>query len=201
MKKRDLLQVLFAAGATLASVRSFAQFGGGRRSGGKSGATGGDGAPGGRSGARREPTPMLELTLHEFQEDLKLRPDQEPLFEAYAEKIRDLAADVARERRQPPATAAKLGLLQRIDHNVDSMRNRLAGVEEIADAARALFVKLSPEQQGLADPRLANLMLLPLAGTGTGVASGAGGPPGRTGPPGAGGAPGGGGPDAPSGPR
>ena len=198
MKKRQALKVLIAVGAALAPLRSFAQFGGGRKSGGKSGATGGDGAPGGRSGAGREPTPMLELTLHEFQEDLKLRPDQKPLFEAYAEKIRDLAADVARERRQPPA---KLGLLQRIDHNVDSMRNRLAGVEEIADAARALLAKLSPEQQGLADPRLANLMLLPLAGAAFGGASGAGGPPGRAGPPGAGGSPGGGGPDAPSGPR
>lgn len=198
MRKRELLQVLLAAGAALAPARSVAQFGGGRRSGSKAGP--GDGAAGGRSGARREPTPMLEVTLHEFQEDLKLRPDQEPMFEAYAERIRDLAADVARERREP-ATGAKLGLLQRIDHNVDSMRNRLAGVEEIADAARALLAKLSPEQQVSADPRLANLMLLPLAGAGSGGAFGAGGPQGPAGSRGAGGPAGGGGPDAPGGPR
>jgi len=190
MKKRETLQVLLAAGAALAPRRSFAQFGGGRRSGGRTGGpTGADDGAGGR-GARREQTPMLEITLHEFQEDLKLRPDQEPLFEAYAQKVRDLAADLARERRQP-ATATKLSLLQRIDHNVDSMRNRLAGVEEIADAARALLSKLSPEQQASADPRLATLMLAPLAGAGFGGPSGAGGPfgPGAT--------PGGGGPDAP----
>ena len=183
MRKRQLLQVLLAAGAALASARSSAQFGGGRRSGGKAGGpTGGGNAAGGR----REPTPMLEVTLHEFQEDLKLRPDQEPLFEAYAEKVRDLAADVARERRQP-ATAAKLSLLQRIDHNVDVMRNRLAGIEEVADAARALLSKLSPEQQGSADPRLANLMLVPLAGAGFGGLSGPGGSRGAGGPPGGGG--------------
>ncbi|HTO46010.1 MAG TPA: Spy/CpxP family protein refolding chaperone [Burkholderiales bacterium] len=183
MNKRQLFQALLASGAALASAWSFAQFGGGRRN--RAGQGGGDGSAGGRGGARREPTPMLEVMLHEFQEDLKLRPDQEPLFEAYAEKVRDLAADVARERRQP-AAATTLGLLQRIDHNVDTIRNRLAGVEEIADAARALLAKLSAEQQVSADPRLANLMLLPLAG------AGAGGAPGRAG----GGPPGGGGPDA-----
>src|SRR5262245_13794736 len=182
MNKRALFQFLLAAGAALASARTSAQFGGGRRSG-KGGQMGGDG--GGRSGARREPTPMLEVTLHDFQEDLKLLPDQEPLFDAYAERIRDLAADVARERRQS-ATAAKPSLLQRIDHNVDAMRNRLAGVEDIADAARALLAKLSPEQQASADPRLANLMLLPLAGAGTVGAFGAGGPPSRAGSPGGG---------------
>ena len=94
---------------------------------------------------------MLEVTLHEFQEDLKLRPDQEPLFDAYAQKIRDLAADVARERRQP-ATAAKPGLLQRIDRNVDVMRDRLTGVEEIADAARALLVEAEPRAAGIGRP-------------------------------------------------
>ncbi len=191
MKKRQLLQGLLAAGAALASARSNAQFGGGRRGAGRaSGPMGGDDAAGSRGGARREPTPMLEVTLHEFQEDLKLRPDQEPLFDAYAQKIRDLAADVARERRQP-ATAAKPGLLQRIDRNVDVMRDRLTGVEEIADAARALLSKLSPEQQGSADPRLVNLMLAPLAGMGAG-APGAGGRPGP-------GVSSGGGPDAPRG--
>ena len=191
MKKRQALQVLIAAGAALAPLRSLAQFGGGRRSGGKAGGpTGADGGAGGRSAARREATPMLEITLHELAEDLKLRPDQEPLFEAYAQKVRDLAADVARERRQP-ATATTLSLLERIDHSVDSMRNRLAGVEEIADAARALLGKLSPEQQGSADPRLANLMLLPLAGAGFGGPPGAG-SAGPGGSPGAGRPPGGG---------
>ena len=92
-----------------------------------------------------------------------------------------------------PRRPAKPGLLQRIDRNVDVMRDRLTGVEEIADAARALLVKLSPEQQGSADPRLANLMLLPLAGMGAGA-------PGAGGRPGPGVSPGGG-PDAPRGAR
>ena len=110
---------------------------------------------------------MLEVSLHELQEDLKLRLEQEPAFEAYARHVRALAVDVSRERRSLPATQG-LSLLQRIERNVDAMRNRLAAVEEIADAAKALASTFSPEQQVSADPRLVNLMLLPLAAQASG---------------------------------
>jgi hypothetical protein len=109
-----------------------------------------------------DPATMVEVALHEFHEDLALRPEQEPLFEAYANSIRAVATDLVRER-QPRASVAHMSVAQRIDRNVDTMWNRLAAIEETADAAKALLSSLSPEQQGLADARLANLMLLPLA--------------------------------------
>src|SRR4051812_1018703 len=127
---------------------------------------GGDkGAGGPEAGGAREPTPVLETTIHGFQEDLKLTGEQAPLFERYAEAIRALGRDVLRDR-SPNATAATLAVLQRVERNVDAARNRLAAAEEIADAAKALYARLSPEQQRTADPRLATLMLLPLNGAG-----------------------------------
>ena len=61
--------------------------------------------------------------------DLKPTAEQEPLWQAYVDKVRALGNDLARERGRRPAQA-----------NV--------------------------EQQPAADPRLANLMAMPLAATG-----------------------------------
>jgi LTXXQ motif family protein len=155
MNKRELIALF---GSALISERALAQFGGRR---GRGGMPGGDGQ--GKAG-RQEPTPVLEVTLHELEEDLKLVPEQQPLFDAYAEALRGLGNDVARERqRQSAAKAASGSLAERIDHNVDTLRNRLTAVEDIAQAAKALYAKLNPDQQRAADPRLATLMLLPLS--------------------------------------
>lgn len=156
MNKRQLFALF---GSAFIADRAFAQYGGRRGRGMGGGSDGGQG-----KGGKPEPTPALEITLHELQEDLKLAPEQQPLFDAYAETLRGLAGDVVRDRqrqRDPAATSATL--VQRIDRNVDALRNRLAAVEDIAQAAKALYAKLNPDQQRTADPRLATLMLLPLA--------------------------------------
>ena len=101
----------------------------------------------------------LEVTLHELHEDLKLTAAQEPAWDSYIEKVRALSNDVARERAQRPA---QLSVVQRIDRVVDGVRNRLTAVEDIAQAAKALYASLTTEQQPAADPRLANIMAMPL---------------------------------------
>ncbi len=156
MNKRQLFALF---GGALIADRAFAQFGGRR---GRGGMGGGPDAGQGKAG-KAEATPMLEVTLHELQEDLKLAPEQQPLFDVYAESLRGLANDVARDRQRQSAKAARASLLERIDHNVDALRNRLAAVEDIAQAAKAMYAKLNSDQQRAADPRLATLMLLPLA--------------------------------------
>jgi hypothetical protein len=159
MNKRQLVALL---GGALIADRAFAQFGGRRGRGGMDRSSGPDAGQG--KAGKSEPTPMLEVTLHELQEDLKLVPEQQPLFDAYAETLRGLANDVARERqRQNAAKAVSATLVERIDRNVDALRNRLAAVEDIAQAAKALYARLNPDQQRTADPRLATLMLLPLS--------------------------------------
>ena len=120
---------------------------------------------GGRGGAQertargpQEPRPdALEQVLEELRQDLKLDAAQQPLWEAYADKVRALALDIARERGRAEENA-KAPALKRIDHDVDVAQNRLAALEEIQGAAKALYAKLSPEQQRAADPRLATLI-------------------------------------------
>ena len=130
---------------------AFAQFGGRRRREG-----GGE-----QKKSGEEPrVNQIEVTLHEFHEDLKLTDAQEPAWEIYVAKLRALANDVARESRSRPA---QLDLVQRIDRIVDSARNRLTAFEDIAQSAKSLYSGLTPEQQKMADPRLANLIAMPLA--------------------------------------
>jgi hypothetical protein len=131
---------------------AYGQFGGARRA--RRG--GGDDQ---KKGGEEPRANQIEVTLHEFHEDLKLTDAQEPAWESYVEKLRALARDVAREGRSRPA---QLDLMQRIDRIVDSARNRLTALEDIAQSAKALLAGLTPEQQKMADPRLANIIAMPL---------------------------------------
>ena len=152
MRKREALQMLCAVALLPAAPMAIAQFGGRRRGGPE------------KSQSREEPrVNQLESSLQELHEDLKLTPQQEPLWESYADKVRALASDVARERNARPS-ATQLNVLQRMDRVVDTARNRLAALEDISQAGKSLFESLSPEQKVPADPRLANIMSIPLAG-------------------------------------
>jgi hypothetical protein len=153
MNKRTTLALMLAAVAAPA----LAQTGGRRRGGGAD--------KGGMDKGGEPRVNALEVTAHELHEDLKLSPPQEPLWDAYLEKIRALGNDIARERR--PLGSAAGNVTQQIDRIVDTARNRLTALEDIAQAAKDLYAKLTPEQQPAANPRLANLMTMPLASRGT----------------------------------
>jgi len=97
---------------------------------------------------------QLALILAELQQDLKLTADQQVAWDAYARNLEALASDVARERGRTKEVM-QMKVLQRLDHAVDVARNRLTAVEDIAAAAKKLYAGLTPEQQSMADPRLA----------------------------------------------
>jgi len=145
MNKRAMLALMMAA-----ATPALAQFGGRRRERPSTEKDGG--------GEPRINT--LEVAVHELHEDLKLTAEQAPLWQAYLDKVRALGNDVARERGRRPAQG---NVQQQIDRIVDAARNRLTALEDIAQAAKALYAKLAPEQQPAADPRLANLMAMPLS--------------------------------------
>jgi hypothetical protein len=133
----------------------FAQLGGGRR-----GRRDGEGKK--DKGGAELPVNQVEVTLHEFHEDLKLTDAQQPAWEAYVDKVRALINDAAKEQRGQ-RQSVQTTVLQRIDRIVDSARNRLTALEDIAQSAKSLYSGLTPEQQKMADPRLANLIAMPLA--------------------------------------
>ena len=163
-----LAVAIMAAFATepMAQFRGGVPGGGGFPGGGsRGGARGGEGdygkgpRPGGeqRPAIQEDAVSLAEYRLELLRTDLKLTPDQAPLWKTYADKVSALAADMSRERGRMQATL-QMKALQRIDQSVDVARNRLTALEDIASAAKALYSRLTPEQQSLADTRLATTL-------------------------------------------
>lgn len=163
--KGKILAVLSVAVMAAAAAEAMAQFRGGIPGGGMRGSRDGQGGygrdqrPGGeqRPAVQEDPVGLTEYRLQLLREDLKLTGAQQPLWDAYADKVSALAADISRERGRLQASL-QLKALQRIDRSVDVARNRLTALEEIASAAKALYERLAPEQQSLADARLATTL-------------------------------------------
>jgi len=129
--------------------------GGGAR-GGRDGQMGRDQRPGGEQhpAVQEDLVALAEYRLELLRVDLKLAPNQESSWKTYADKVSALAADMSRERVRVQSTL-QMKSLQRIDQSVDVARNRLTALEDIAAAAKTLYAHLAPEQQSLADARLA----------------------------------------------
>jgi hypothetical protein len=137
----------------------------------------GGGSKGGRGRADRSPpadVPMrpssgenlVELTeyrLVAMEEDLRLTPAQQKTFTAYADKVRAIAADIARDRTRPPS-GPQPTMVQQADRAVAIARNRMTALEDIAGSAKVFYEGLLPEQKLLADSRFATIMPL-IAGT------------------------------------
>ena len=100
---------------------------------------------------------QTEVIMHELFEDLKLTPAQQTAWLSYADKVQALASDFARERNRAQS-GAQLTALQQFDRTLDSARNRLTALEDIAAAAKVLYDGLAPEQKLIADSRLAALV-------------------------------------------
>jgi len=123
--------------------------GGGRRGGMKGGGDA-QGRAAGPTGAAAI-ADQLDVQLEDVRQQLHLQKEQEPVWNAYAERVDALMADQFGRRTPPPAAAEHENALRQIDRKVDVRRNRLAAMEDVADAAKALYAKLTPEQQAIAD--------------------------------------------------
>lgn len=181
-----------------ASLHACSQMGGG---------PGGPGDPGGRGGASdsgprsvsasRNPLfDEMQWQIEETATQLKLRPDQRPLWDAYMEKVGALMADQMRPtayaNADPKTGKPTKSALQQIDAKVDLVRNRLAALEDIADAAQRIYLSFDTQQREIADQALA--ATVPNLYSGLGRSEPLGGSRGSSGPGGPGGAggPGGG---------
>jgi hypothetical protein len=136
--------------------------------------------PGGRGGpalgpsiSRDRPAPSSSagapvlVQLDQLESELKITPEQRAAWNAYEDKVLRLADDMTRSRfaaRTSLATDASAA--QQLDGLVDTEQNRLAALEEIAVAGKALYATLTSDQKTIADRRL----VLPIRPLATGVA-------------------------------
>jgi len=89
--------------------------------------------------------------LVEVQQRLKLEAAQQAAWDMYARRVLALMQDQMRGIARPPPDE---DAPHQIDRRVDVVRNRLAAMEDIAEAAGHLYSLLSPEQRKVADELL-----------------------------------------------
>lgn len=157
-----------AFAAVLGAADAAAQMPGGSGGGGSRGGMAAR-APGGKPDAQGG-VPILSVTsivqsrLADLQEDLKLTAAQRPAWATYADRVLKLLADTTRFNEG--ALRGQASGPQRLDQLADAARNRATAVEDVADAGKALYALLAPEQQSIADNRLA-IVLLPMVTIGS----------------------------------
>jgi len=89
--------------------------------------------------------------LAEVEASLHLTPRQQVFWDAYQAKV---SAFVADQTRVDLNTPEKRGALNRINAKIDQARDRLAAMEDIGDAAKALYLSLDEGQKAIADQHL-----------------------------------------------
>lgn len=100
-------------------------------------------------------TEQIEFRLNTLQDELNLRPDQFNVWVVYSDKVKVLAADITRERNR---AFVKSSAVQQINSTIDSARNRLTALQDIAVSAKVLYDTLSADQKWVADAHLASTL-------------------------------------------
>jgi len=140
-----LAATLLGALGLAAMGEAGAQFGGGgmgRRGGGSPRDSGGDRSETTRLSANDQ----IRMQLTNTRLALKLAPEQNPPWQSYEDKVIALIAE------QPQSAGDNA--LKQIDRNAELLRNRLASMQDLADAAQKLYATLSDEQKAVAERML-----------------------------------------------
>lgn len=99
---------------------------------------------------------LVTLRIAQLEEDLNLTPAQLPAWNTYKERLTRMLDD---QRRGARVSASETTAPKQLDGLADLARNRLAAVEDVVDAGKAMYAVLTPEQRVVADRKL----VLPLA--------------------------------------
>jgi hypothetical protein len=169
MERNAIAIVALVAATALAASGALAQAPGGRA----------PGASGGMSShlppPKRDPstapdepvslTGQAQAALDKLAEELRIGARQQKAWDAYAAKVVRYADDLARARySMREVQEGGLTVPQQLDRIVELANNRVTAVEEIADAGRALYATLGPEQRPVADKGLVTLPLRLVSG-------------------------------------
>lgn len=106
---------------------------------------------GGMHGGMMDPGTRAEQRLTKFKSELKLTAQQEPLWQAFADKSKAVAGkamQAMQERRKDdkPVTAP-----ERMTRMQGMMKERLAAMESVSESFNQLYAALTPEQKAAAD--------------------------------------------------
>lgn len=115
-----------------------------------------DGPMAQRAGTRFDPAQRAERHLSQLKSDLKITPDQEPLWLAFADKMKSEAGKGMQGMRSG-VSDDKLSAPERMAKRQVAMEEHLAGMKSVHESFGRLYAALTPEQKQVAD-RHANRM-------------------------------------------
>ena len=115
-----------------------------------------DGMPGMKGGAMQrggmmEPGARAEQRLTRLKGDLKLSATQEPLWQAYADKVKAEAGKGMQAMRQNMQGDKPVPAPERMAQMQTMMKDRLAAMESVHESFNRLYAALTPEQKAVAD--------------------------------------------------
>jgi hypothetical protein len=132
-----------------------------------------------RAGMKFDPAQRAERHLGFLKSELKITAEQEPLWQAYADKMKSEAGQGFRVMKQQAADE-KLTAPERMAKMETLMQDRLVAMKGVHESFNRLYAGLTPEQKATADRYTARM------GQGMGPKAGAGGRRGPGSGPGAG---------------
>ena len=114
-----------------------------------------DGKPGMRGASMQrgmmDPGARAEQRLTRLKSDLKLTGQQEPLWQAFAEKSKAQAGKGMQAMRDSMQSEKPVPAPDRMAQMQTMMKDRLAGMESVHESFNRLYAALTPEQKAAAD--------------------------------------------------
>jgi hypothetical protein len=114
---------------------------------------------GGMKGAnfdRFDPSARADQRLTRLHADLKVTAEQEPLWQAFAEKAKAEAGKGLQAMRDN-AQDLSLSAPERMTRMAEVMKQRVAAMESVNDSFRRLYDALTPDQKRVADIHAARM--------------------------------------------
>jgi hypothetical protein len=114
---------------------------------------------------------QVQLVMDKLEGELKIGAHQQKAWDAYRSKVTRYAEDLTRARYSARDMQDEgMTVPQQLDRLAEISSNRQTAVEEIVDAARAVYATLGPEQKRAADKGLVLVPLRLVSGTAAGAA-------------------------------
>ena len=109
--------------------------------------------PGGQgmSGKQKmgDPAAFAEQRLTQLKSQLKVTPQQEPLWQAFADKVKTSAGQM--KSMHDAMWQQQMSAPDRMNRMVEHMKERTAAMESVNDSFKRLYDALTPEQKTVAD--------------------------------------------------
>jgi hypothetical protein len=114
-----------------------------------------DGKPGMMRGAMHggmmDPGARVEQRLTRLKSELKITAEQEPLWQAFAEKSKSEAGKGMQGMRERMQDSKPVSAPDRLAQMQGHMKERLVALESVSESFNRLYAGLTPEQKATAD--------------------------------------------------